>query len=60
MTAINAAAMYGREDMLQLLLSHYDGNEDLRHVCQDAAIHAKREGHLEIAEWLQGHVVPKL
>ncbi|KAI7969751.1 hypothetical protein EIK77_006699 [Talaromyces pinophilus] len=60
MTAINTAAKYGREDMLQLLLDHYYGNKYLRHVCQDAAIHAKRERHLEIAEWLQGYVVPKL
>ncbi|KUL84791.1 hypothetical protein ZTR_07259 [Talaromyces verruculosus] len=60
MTAINAAAKYGREGMLQLLLDHYDGNEDLRHVCQDAAIHAKRAGHPEIAEWLQGYAVPRL
>lgn len=60
MTAINTAAKYGREDMLQLLLDHYDGNEDLRHVCQDAAIHAKGAGHPEIAEWLQGYAVPRL
>jgi ankyrin repeat protein len=60
MTAINAAAMYGREDMLQLLLEHYDGKEDLRHVCQDAAIHAEKAAHPEIAEWLQGYAVPRL
>ena len=60
MTAINTAAKYGREDMLQLLLDHYDGNEDLRHVCQDAAIHAKRAGHPEIAEWLRGYAVSEV
>lgn len=56
-TAINTATEFGREDMLQLLLNHYDGDEDLWHVCQEAAIYAERAGNPEIAEWLQGHAV---
>jgi ankyrin repeat protein len=59
-TAINAAAKSGREDMLQLLLDHYDGNGDLRHVCQDAAIRAEKEWHPEIAEWLRGYAVSEV
>jgi ankyrin repeat protein len=58
-TAINTAAVFGREDMLQLLLNHYDGDEDLWHVCLEAAHDAEVIGHLEIAEWLRGYAVPR-
>ncbi|KAH8705961.1 ankyrin repeat-containing domain protein [Talaromyces proteolyticus] len=56
-TAINGAAEHGRHDMLQLLLNHYDGDEDLRVVCEVAAIYAEKEGHVEIAEWLRQHPI---
>lgn len=58
-TAINAAAEHGGEDMLQLLLNHYDGDETLWRVCQKAASHADRNGHLEIAKWLRGYGPPR-
>lgn len=54
--AINIAAKHGRLDMLWLLLVQYDDCEDIEHVCQEAAIHAERAGHVGIAKWLQGDV----
>lgn len=59
LTAINVAAESGRVDMLQLLLDHYDGDETLWRVCQKAASHADRNGHLEIAKWLRGYGPPR-
>ncbi|RAO67112.1 uncharacterized protein BHQ10_003124 [Talaromyces amestolkiae] len=56
--AINNAALFGREDMLQLLLDHYGGLHDLWQVCQEAATHAEKFRHPEIAEWLRGYAVP--
>ncbi|QKX63234.1 uncharacterized protein TRUGW13939_10403 [Talaromyces rugulosus] len=52
-TAIDGAAEHGRENMLQLLLNHYDGDEDLKVVCERAAVWADREWHVEIARWLR-------
>lgn len=52
-TAIDGAAEHGRENMLQLLLNHYDGFEDLKVVCERAATYAEKEGHVEIASWLR-------
>ncbi|KAE8553615.1 hypothetical protein TMatcc_006939 [Talaromyces marneffei ATCC 18224] len=52
-TAIDGAAEHGQEDMLQLLLNHYDGSEDLKVVCDRAATYATEEGHFEIASWLR-------
>jgi hypothetical protein len=57
--AINIAAKYGRIDMLELLLKHYYGRENIRHVCQEAAVHAERAGHLEIAYWLQNFKISR-
>ena len=52
-TAIDGAAEHGHEDMLQLLLNHYDGCEGLSVVCERAATYAKKEDHGEIASWLR-------
>lgn len=52
-TAIDGAAEHGNEDMLQLLLNHYDGCDDLSVVCERAATYAEKEGHGEIALWLR-------
>lgn len=52
-TAIDSAAGHGHEDMLQLLLNHYDGCENMSVVCERAAIYAEKEGHGEIASWLR-------
>uniref|UniRef100_A0A093V663 Putative ankyrin repeat protein n=1 Tax=Talaromyces marneffei PM1 TaxID=1077442 RepID=A0A093V663_TALMA len=57
-TAITAAACYGREDMLQLLLDHYDGrSRDFLSICQGAAVWAEATGHPEIAAWLREYRV---
>lgn len=40
-TAINNAALYGRQDMLQLLLDHCSDLHGFWQVCQIAATHAK-------------------
>ncbi|CRG91178.1 Delta-latroinsectotoxin-Lt1a [Talaromyces islandicus] len=56
-TAINGAAEHGKHDMLQLLLNHYDGDEDITVVCDVAATYAEKEGHVEIAEWLRKYSV---
>jgi hypothetical protein len=39
--------------VLQLLLNHYDGSEDLSVVCERAAGYAEKEGYVEIASWLR-------
>lgn len=55
-TAINGAAEHGQFEMVQLLLNAYGDHEDLRSVCSQAADHAERENHYEIAQWLRSYL----
>jgi ankyrin repeat protein len=55
-TAIDGAAERGHWDMVQMLLNAYEAQGlDLGQVSRQAAEHAEREEHTELAEWLRGY-----
>jgi ankyrin repeat protein len=55
-TAIDGAAERGRWDMVQMLSNAYEAQGlDVGQVSRQAAEHAEREEHTELAEWLRGY-----